>query len=31
MAGKQIIFGEEARRALKKGVDILADAVRPTL
>jgi chaperonin GroEL len=31
MAGKQIIFGEEARRALKKGVDVLANAVRPTL
>ncbi len=31
MAGKQIIFGQEARRALKKGVDTLADAVRPTL
>ena len=28
---KQIIFAEEARRSLKKGVDILADAVRPTL
>jgi chaperonin GroEL len=28
---KQIIFGEEARRSLKRGVDILADAVRPTL
>jgi chaperonin GroEL len=28
---KQIIFGEEARRSLKKGIDILADAVRPTL
>jgi chaperonin GroEL len=28
---KQIIFGEEARRNLKRGVDILADAVRPTL
>ncbi|HJX70049.1 MAG TPA: chaperonin GroEL, partial [Dehalococcoidia bacterium] len=28
---KQIIFHEEARRALKKGVDILTDAVRPTL
>ncbi len=31
MAGKQIIFGQEARRALKKGVDTLADSVRPTL
>ncbi|MBM4463468.1 MAG: chaperonin GroEL [Chloroflexi bacterium] len=28
---KQIIFGDEARKSLKKGVDILADAVRPTL
>ncbi|MBM2831743.1 MAG: chaperonin GroEL [Dehalococcoidia bacterium] len=28
---KQIIFGEEARRALKKGVDTLAQAVRVTL
>ncbi|MCL2679070.1 MAG: chaperonin GroEL [Dehalococcoidia bacterium] len=28
---KQIIFGEEARRALKKGVDTLASAVRVTL
>ena len=28
---KQIIFGEEARRALKKGVDALADSVRVTL
>jgi len=28
---KQIIFGEEARKSLKRGVDILADAVRPTL
>ncbi|MEW6033522.1 MAG: chaperonin GroEL [Chloroflexota bacterium] len=28
---KQTVFGEEARRALKKGVDTLADAVRVTL
>jgi len=28
---KQIIFGEDARRSLKRGVDVLADAVRPTL
>ncbi len=28
---KQIIYGEEARRALKKGVDILADTVKITL
>jgi len=29
--GKQIIFGEEARHSLKKGVDTLAHAVRVTL
>ncbi|MDP2729070.1 MAG: chaperonin GroEL [Dehalococcoidales bacterium] len=28
---KQIIFGEERRQALKKGIDILADAVKVTL
>ena len=28
---KQIIFGEEARHALKKGIDSLADAVKVTL
>ncbi len=28
---KQIIYGEEARHALKKGIDILAEAVRVTL
>ena len=28
---KQIIFGEEARHALKKGIDALADAVKVTL
>ena len=28
---KQIIFGQDARTALKKGVDVLTDAVRPTL
>ena len=28
---KQIIFGEEARKALKSGVDILTDAIRVTL
>src|SRR3989304_6313015 len=28
---KQIIFGEEARHSLKKGIDALADAVRVTL
>ncbi len=28
---KQIIFGEEARQALKKGIDVLANSVRVTL
>ena len=28
---KQIIFGEEVRHALKKGIDTLADAVKVTL
>ena len=28
---KQIIFGEEARKALQSGVDQLADAVKVTL
>jgi chaperonin GroEL len=28
---KQIIFNEDARRALKKGIDTLAEAVRVTL
>jgi len=28
---KQIIFGEEARRALKNGVDVLSNAIRVTL
>ncbi|MFC1864715.1 chaperonin GroEL [Chloroflexota bacterium] len=28
---KQIVFGEELRRALKKGIDTLADAVKVTL
>ncbi|MGQ9824736.1 MAG: chaperonin GroEL [Desulfotomaculales bacterium] len=31
MAGKEIIFREEARRALERGVNSLADAVRVTL
>ena len=31
MAGKEIIFREDARRALEKGVNALADAVRVTL
>ena len=28
---KQLLFGEEARKALKKGIDTLADAIRVTL
>ena len=28
---KQIIFGEEARRSLKKGIDVMAEAVKTTL
>ncbi|MHB1005770.1 MAG: chaperonin GroEL [Chloroflexota bacterium] len=28
---KQIVFGEESRRALKRGVDVLAEAVKTTL
>lgn len=28
---KQVIYGDEARHALKKGMDALADAVKPTL
>ena len=31
MAAKQIIFGEEVRRSLKKGIDTLVDAVKVTL
>jgi chaperonin GroEL len=31
MAGKQLLFGEEGRRTLLKGVEQLADAVRVTL
>ncbi|KUK82943.1 MAG: 60 kDa chaperonin, partial [Pelotomaculum thermopropionicum] len=31
MAGKEIIFKEEARRALERGVDSLAEAVKITL
>lgn len=31
MAGKEIIFKEDARRALERGVNALADAVRVTL
>ena len=28
---KQIIFGEDARKAMKKGIDTLTDAVKVTL
>ena len=31
MAGKRIVFGVEAREKIRKGVDILADAVKVTL
>jgi chaperonin GroEL len=31
MTAKQIIFGEEARQSLKKGIDILANSVKVTL
>src|SRR3990172_5789691 len=31
MPAKQLLFGEEARRRLKDGVDALADAVKVTL
>ncbi len=31
MSAKQIIFNEKARRALKRGVDVLADVVKITL
>lgn len=31
MAGKEIIFGEEARRALEKGVNAIAEAVKVTI
>ena len=31
MAGKQLLFGEEARHALERGVNVLADAIRITL
>ena len=31
MAGKDIIYREEARRALEKGVNALADAVKITI
>ncbi|HEY60142.1 MAG TPA: chaperonin GroEL [Anaerolineae bacterium] len=31
MAAKQIVFGEEARRKLRKGIDVIAEAVATTL
>ena len=31
MAGKQLLFQEEARRKLKRGVDVMAEAVKTTL
>jgi chaperonin GroEL len=31
MAGKQLVYSDEARRSLKAGVDALANAVKPTL
>ena len=31
MAAKQLVFGEEARRMLRKGIDVLAEAVATTL
>ena len=31
MAGKQLVFDEEARRALKRGIDLMADTVKTTL
>ncbi|MBN2047285.1 MAG: chaperonin GroEL [Anaerolineaceae bacterium] len=31
MAAKQLLFGEDARRSLKKGVDVVANAVATTL
>ena len=31
MAAKEMLFDEEARRALERGVNILADAVKVTL
>ena len=31
MAHKEILFNEEARRSLERGVNILADAVKVTL
>ncbi|MCD4753022.1 MAG: chaperonin GroEL [Anaerolineaceae bacterium] len=31
MAAKQLLFGEDARRALKRGIDVVANAVATTL
>ncbi|HET60301.1 MAG TPA: chaperonin GroEL [Chloroflexi bacterium] len=31
MAAKELLFGEDARRALKKGIDVVANAVATTL
>ena len=31
MAAKQLVFGEEARRKLRAGIDIVAEAVATTL
>jgi chaperonin GroEL len=31
MAAKELVFGEDARRALKKGIDVVANAVATTL
>jgi len=31
MPAKQLIFSEEARRSLKKGIDVMAEAVGTTL
>jgi chaperonin GroEL len=31
MAAKQLVFGEEARRMLRKGIDVIAEAVATTL
>jgi chaperonin GroEL len=31
MAAKQLVFGEDARRRLKAGIDIVATAVATTL
>ncbi len=31
MPGKQLVYSDEARKALKAGMDALADSVRPTL